>query len=259
MNLESVFKALADEHRRTLLDLLFVQDGQTLKELEAHLPMTRFGCMKHLQVLEDAGLITTRKIGREKLHHLNPIPIQMLYERWVSKYAQPWAQYLTQLKQQLEAPMKTPAHIQQIFIQTTAAQLWQALTDGAITPAYYMGTKVESDWQPGSTYRYLDTSGGIVQGGGTMLQGKVLEVEAPNKLVTSFEPLFAFPEGNAPISKVTFEIEAQGDVCKLTLTHEDLEADSPFTQNTIGGWTMILSGLKTLLETGKPMTFAASM
>ena len=88
---DDVFKALADASRRTLLDLLFERDGQTLSELQVHLPMTRFGCMKHLQVLEDAGLITTRKVGREKLHYLNTVPIQLVYDRWVGKYARPWA------------------------------------------------------------------------------------------------------------------------------------------------------------------------
>lgn len=92
--MDAVFKALADSHRRLLLDVLFQQDGQTLLQLQQHLPMTRFGCMKHLQVLEEAGLITSRKVGREKFHYLNPVPIRLIQERWVSKYAEPWIQAL---------------------------------------------------------------------------------------------------------------------------------------------------------------------
>jgi DNA-binding transcriptional ArsR family regulator len=100
--MEDVFKALADPTRRELLDRLFKADGQTLSALEGRLPMSRFGVMKHLRVLEEAGLVVTRKRGREKLHFLNPVPIRLVYERWVSKYAEPWASALTGLKAELE-------------------------------------------------------------------------------------------------------------------------------------------------------------
>ena len=100
--MDEVFKALADPTRRGLLDRLFERDGQTLGELEEGLSMTRFGVMKHLKVLEEAGLLTTRKRGREKLHFLNPVPIRLVYERWVSKYAEPWASALSELKTEIE-------------------------------------------------------------------------------------------------------------------------------------------------------------
>jgi DNA-binding transcriptional ArsR family regulator len=100
--MDEVFKALADPTRRSLLDELFEQDGQTLKALEEGLDMTRFGVMKHLRVLEEAGLVTTKKRGREKLHFLNPVPIRLIHDRWVSKYAEPWAATLTGLKKTLE-------------------------------------------------------------------------------------------------------------------------------------------------------------
>ena len=100
--MDAVFKALADPTRRSLLDELFRQDGQTLSVLEGRLPMTRFGVMKHLRVLEEAGLVTTRRRGREKLHFLNPVPIRLIHDRWVSKYAEPWAARLTGLKRRLE-------------------------------------------------------------------------------------------------------------------------------------------------------------
>jgi DNA-binding transcriptional ArsR family regulator len=100
--MDEVFKALADPTRRGLLDRLFERDGQTLGELEEGVSMTRFGVMKHLKVLEEAGLLTTRKRGREKLHFLNPVPIRLLYERWVSKYAEPWASALSELKTEIE-------------------------------------------------------------------------------------------------------------------------------------------------------------
>ena len=100
--IDDVFKALADPTRRRLLDELFVEDGQTLSALEQRLPMTRFGVAKHLKVLEEAGLVTTQRRGREKLHFLNPVPIREVHDRWVSKYAEPWASALTELKTQLE-------------------------------------------------------------------------------------------------------------------------------------------------------------
>src|SRR3712207_1827652 len=100
--MDEVFKALADPTRRELLDTLFAEDGQTLTALESRLPMTRFGVMKHLRVLEEAGLVVTRRRGREKLHFLNPVPIRLVHDRWVSKYAEPWAAGLTELKTDLE-------------------------------------------------------------------------------------------------------------------------------------------------------------
>jgi DNA-binding transcriptional ArsR family regulator len=99
---DEVFKALADPTRRDLLDQLFKQDGQSLSALEERLPMSRFGVMKHLKVLEGANLVVVRRRGREKLHFLNPVPIRLVYERWVSKYAEPWVSGLTALKRELE-------------------------------------------------------------------------------------------------------------------------------------------------------------
>jgi DNA-binding transcriptional ArsR family regulator len=100
--MDEIFKALADPTRRQLLDRLFERDGQSLSALEESLPMSRFGVMKHLRVLEEAGLVTTRRRGREKLHFLNPVPIRLIHDRWVSKYAEPWASALSGLKNELE-------------------------------------------------------------------------------------------------------------------------------------------------------------
>jgi DNA-binding transcriptional ArsR family regulator len=100
--MDKVFRALADPTRRKLLDELFERDGQTLTALEQQLPMSRIGVMKHLRILEEAGLVTTKRRGREKLHFLNPVPIRLIYDRWVSKYAEPWAATLTRLKTRLE-------------------------------------------------------------------------------------------------------------------------------------------------------------
>jgi len=104
--MDKVFKALADSTRRKLLDRLFERDGQSLSALEEGLPMSRFGVMKHLRVLEEAGLVTSRKRGREKLHFLNPVPIRLVHDRWVGKYAEPWASALSELKHDLEKDNK---------------------------------------------------------------------------------------------------------------------------------------------------------
>ncbi len=97
-----MFKALADPTRRLLLDRLFERDGRTLTELESELEMTRFGVMKHLRVLEEAGLVTTRRAGREKHHYLNPVPIRLIHDRWIDKYTERFASALADLKTQLE-------------------------------------------------------------------------------------------------------------------------------------------------------------
>jgi DNA-binding transcriptional ArsR family regulator len=101
---DEVFRALADPTRRSLLDELFREDGQTLGALAGRFEMSRFGVMKHLKQLEEAGLVLTRRRGREKLHFLNPVPIRLVHDRWVSKYAEPWAAELSDLKSRLESP-----------------------------------------------------------------------------------------------------------------------------------------------------------
>jgi uncharacterized protein YndB with AHSA1/START domain/DNA-binding transcriptional ArsR family regulator len=253
MDSDEVFRALADPHRRTLLDLLRVKDGRTLSELEKHLPMTRFGCMKHLKLLEEAGLITTRKIGRERLHYLNAVPIRQVYERWVSQFAEPWARALTGLASHMESEaMSTkPSLVMHVFIRTTPERLWQALTDGEFTRQYYFGTRVESAWKPGAPYVY------VAPDGAAMIKGDVVESDPPKKLVTTFTPGWLPPESPPHLSKVTFEIERQGDACKLTMIHDGLEPDSPLTAGFTDGWSKILSGLKTLLETGEPLGLTA--
>lgn len=259
MKPELVFKALADVNRRKLLDLLFLSDGRSLTDLESHLPMTRFGVMKHLRVLKDAGLVSTGKSGRETLHFLNPIPIQMVYDRWVSKYSKGWSRSLTELKYDLEettmaeaARVEITKQLFEIYIKTTPESLWRAITEGELTKKYYFNTSVESEWKNGSEYRYK-TSDGF-----NMLDGKVIESDPPRKLVTTFNPHW-MPEveGKFPESQVSYEIEAVGDLCKLTLIHEGLLAESAMTEGIFRGWSQILSSLKSLLETGKALTIEA--
>src|SRR6186713_1002033 len=146
---DHVFKALADPTRRFLLDLLFQRDGRTLKELESGLAMTRFGVMKHLRILENSGLVVTRRSGREKLHFLNPVPIRLIHDRWIDKYTAPWAAMLSGLKHDLEAQMEK---VFEIYIKTTPERLWQAIVDPEMRAKYTFGVGVYSDWTPGSAY-----------------------------------------------------------------------------------------------------------
>lgn len=249
--MEAVFKALADANRRTLLDRLFDRDGQTLLELEAALPeMTRFGVMKHLRVLEVAGLVVTRREGREKLHYLNPVPIRLVLERWISKYAAPWVEAMVGLKHVLEeSTMAGITHVYQVYIKTTPEKLWDAMVNPEMTATYF-GGRIHSDWMPGAAYGFEPTTVG-----GDMHHGTVIEIDPPHRLVQTFEHDYP-PEaggGKADPSRVTWEITQMGAVCRLTLTHEFPAGESMSSRGASEGWPMVLSGLKTLLETGEPL------
>src|SRR6266550_4595530 len=148
--MDAVFKALADPTRRSLLDELFREDGQTLSALQARFSMTRFGVMKHLKQLEEAGLVVSKRRGREKLHFLNPVPIRLVHDRWVSKYAEPWAATLSGLKNRLED--KTMEKVFEIYIKTTPERLWEAITEDEMRRKYNFGVGVTTDWTPGSRY-----------------------------------------------------------------------------------------------------------
>ena len=248
--MDAIFKALADPTRRRLLDALFREDGQTLRALEARFAMSRFGVMKHLRQLEQAGLVVTRRRGREKLHYLNPIPIRLVHDRWVSKFAEPWAAALSGLKHQLEASMEK---VFEIYIRTTPERLWRAITDPALRARYNFGASVESDWAAGSRYRMSARDGAFALG-----EGEILEVDPPRRLVQSMVALWSDEVKGEGTSRITWEIEPIAeDSCRLTVTHDQLrEGANP---ELYGGWPMILSGLKTLLETGENLTTPGSL
>jgi uncharacterized protein YndB with AHSA1/START domain len=248
--MDEVFKALADPTRRALLDELFREDGQTLSALEGRLTMTRFGVMKHLKVLEEAGVVTTRRQGREKLHFLNPVPIRLVHDRWVSKYAEPWAAALTGLKRRLEE--HAMEKVFEIYIKTTPERLWEAITDTEMRRVYSFGVGVVSDWTPGS--RYESTHPAAPDG---IAEGENVEVDPPRRLVQSFRALWSDEVKAEGTSRVTWEIEPVGDSCRLTVTHDELREGA--NAELYGGWPQILSGLKTLLETGERLTTPGSL
>jgi uncharacterized protein YndB with AHSA1/START domain len=251
---DDAFKALADASRRKLLDALFKRDCQTLSELCEKLPMTRFGTMKHLRILEAAGLVTTHMQGREKLHFLNPVPIRLIHDRWTSKYAAPFTGAMGALKQQLENEMADPKlkHVYEVFIRTTPEKLWQAITDPSFTKQYFYGSEVQSDFKTGSAVVWAGSDGK------PMIDGKVIEADPPHRLVTTFKDRGIEEMKDDRPSRVTWTIEKRGETCKLTLTHDDFDGETATYNGVQSGWNPVLSGLKTLLETGKALNIGGS-
>ena len=246
--MERVFRALADPSRRRLLDALHRRDGQTLSQLEARFDMTRFGVMKHLRVLESAGLITTRKSGREKFHYLNPVPIRRIHDRWIRKYAEPIVATMSALKATLEEdPMNSLKHVYEVYIKTTPDRLWKALTDPTLTNQYFYDSSVRSDWKVGSTIEHIMPDGSVA------LSGKILEATPPRKLVHTFLIGYDEKAKHDRPSRVTWEIVPRGEVCLLTVTHDDFDGETQTYKSVRLGWNPVLSGLKTLLETGTPL------
>jgi uncharacterized protein YndB with AHSA1/START domain/DNA-binding transcriptional ArsR family regulator len=246
---ELVFKALSDQTRRELLDELFRRDGQTLTALAGRFDMTRVAVAKHLRLLEAAGLVVSRRRGREKLHYLNPVPIRLVHDRWVNKYTEGWAAGLADLKRDMESHVEK---VFEIYIRTTPEQLWRAITDPDVRARYQFGARVESGWTPGSSYQVTHQSAPR-----PLIEGENLEVDPPRRLVQSYQAVWDDDIAAEGTSRVTWEIEPVGSSCRLTVTHDQLpeNADS----HLYGGWPMILSGLKTWLETGQELTTPGSL
>ncbi|TMR04728.1 metalloregulator ArsR/SmtB family transcription factor [Actinomadura soli] len=254
--MDEVFKALADASRRRLLDSLNTRNGQTLRELCTGLDMARQSVSKHLAVLEDADLVTTMRRGREKLHYLNAAPINAIADRWMSRYDRERANALADLKTALEQdPMSE--FVYTTYIRTTPERLWQALTAPAFTRRYW-GVAFETDWAPGSTITWHEESATMADP-----EQVVLEADPPRRLSYTwhtFTPEWAKAVGvdeetrlkllAEPRSKVTFDIEASGETVKLTVVHAAGDALLDMSRH---GWPQVLSGLKTLLETGEPL------
>jgi DNA-binding transcriptional ArsR family regulator/uncharacterized protein YndB with AHSA1/START domain len=259
VDMDAIFKALSDETRRQLLDRLREQDGQTLTELEQALGMTRFGVMKHLKVLEAATLIVTRRSGRFKYHYLNAAPLQSVVDRWIEPLTQqPLARAALDLKRTLERTnmMVTkpqanvfqgkPDFVLQTFIRTTPEKLWEALTSAAISKHYNIhGAAIHSTFEVGSGYEYVTPDGKVI------LSGTILAADRLKRLEMTFVPSWGGPENTA--SRNVYEIEVVGDVTKLTILHYDLPVGQDGVKDV---WSRIAASLKSLLETGKALSFA---
>ncbi|MBO0709534.1 MAG: metalloregulator ArsR/SmtB family transcription factor [Candidatus Dormibacteraeota bacterium] len=257
--MDDVFRALADTSRRDLLDRLNARNGQTLRELTAGLPMSRQSVSKHLAVLEEANLVTTVWRGREKLHYLNAEPIEALGRRWISRYHAARVRALADLKSALEENAVTnPEFIYTTYIKTTPERLWRALTEPAFTKQYW-GTELLSDWKVGSPVTWIYAGVRVEDP-----EQVVLEADPPRRLAYTWQtitPEFAnavgFPEeyqrkvSAEPRSHVAFELEpVDGGFTRLRVVHDGFPEDSEVLKSVSEGWPMILSGLKTFLETG---------
>ncbi len=246
--MDPVFRALADPTRRALLDALLAEDGQTLAALTRGRDMTRVAVAKHLGILQQAGLVVARRSGREKHHHLNVVPIRLLHDRWITQYTEGWAAGLSDLKTTLESTMEK---VFEIYIRTTPEQLWHAITDPSARAKYQFGASVRSDWSPGSTFTTTHP-----RAERELSHGENLVVDPPRRLVQSMLTTWGDEEEAQGTTRVTWEIEPVGDSCRLVVTHDQLQDDAPPT--LYGGWPMILSGLKTWLETGEVLTTPGS-
>lgn len=256
VRMDEVFKALADPSRRLLLDSLNDRNGQTLRELCGCLSMARQSVSKHLAVLETANLVTTVRQGREKLHYVNAEPVVAIADRWIDRYDAARLQTLAELTTVLESPAMAGEFSYTTYIRTTPERLWQAITNPAFSRDY-LGHAIESEWQKGSSYVWLEAG---------------LRIEDPEQVIVESDPYqrlaFTFhavtPElrqiapdlseetiaqaPTEPRSRVSFDIEPVGDQVKLTLTHDGFGPGSPVREMISHGWPLKLSSLKSGLE-----------
>jgi DNA-binding transcriptional ArsR family regulator/uncharacterized protein YndB with AHSA1/START domain len=259
--MDEVFRALADPSRRRLLDSLNGRNGQTLRELCAGLDMARQSVSKHLAILEGANLVTTVRRGREKLHYLNPAPISDIAERWINRYDKQRIDALADLRKALEeTTMDKPEFVYTSYIRTTPEQLWRGLTDPAFTRRYW-NLAWESDWKAGSPLTLkLDKNNVTVADPAQV----VLESDPYRRLSYTwhtFTPEWAAAYDVSdeqlamvaaePRSKVTFDIEPVGEYVRLTVVHDGFEEGSTVLPGITQGWPMLMSSLKSLLETGE--------
>jgi uncharacterized protein YndB with AHSA1/START domain/DNA-binding transcriptional ArsR family regulator len=246
--LDAVFKALADPTRRMLLDRLREQSGQTLTELCEQLAMTRQSATQHLDVLVRANLVAVVRRGRERLHYLNPVPIQEIEERWISAFDKPRLQLLSAIRTRAEEYAVTehvPDYVYVTYIRAAAEQVWQALTDADLTSRYWGHANI-SDWQPGSPWEHRRTDGSDA----VDVVGTVLAAEPPTRLVITFEDS---PQEEREPSVVTFLVEPDQGVVRLTVTHEKLP-NVEMLGGISSGWPAVLANLKSLLETGEVLS-----
>ena len=287
-DMDAVFRALSDPGRRRLLDRLNERNGLSLTELSADMGMTRQSVSKHLDVLEAAGLVTTLRRGREKLHYLDAAPINDIADRWMHHYDRTRAEALSDLKTALEATAMsttdtntnttttaTPderdtTFVYTTYIQATPEKVWQGLTDPTFTKQYWHhpvagGVELHTDWKKGSTYDVSYEKTGLVISDPDQV---ILESDPYRRLAYTwhtFTPEWATAHGIDDAqrtewaaeqrSRVSFDIEDTGDgVVKLTCVHDGFAPGSAVLQGVSGGWPAVLSALKTLLETGSPLS-----
>ena len=271
-DMDAVFRALSDPARRRLLDRLNERNGLTLTELCADMGMTRQSVSKHLVVLEEAEVVTTRRRGREKFHYLNAAPINDIAERWIHHYDRQRAEALSDLKTALEATPMDQTDDQTTFVYTTyinatPERVWQGLTEPSFTQRYWGGVSFRTDWRNGSTYDVAYEDAGLVICDPAQV---ILESHPYRRLAYTwhtFTPEWGAHNGKSaeevarwssePRSKVAFDIEEPAPgVVKLTVVHDGFAPGSAILAGVSTGWPAVLASLKTLLETGSALPAA---
>jgi uncharacterized protein YndB with AHSA1/START domain len=196
--------------------------------------------------------VVARRVGREKLHYLNPVPVQLIHDRWVSKYTRLQAAALADLKDDLErgeTMSEAPTQVYRVFIKASPERVWEAITKPEFTARYFFGSRVQTTGEAGTPIRHLAATTDDLWG-----DDAILESDPPRRLVHTWRSLYNADLAAEPESRVTWEIEAQpGGVSRVTVIHDRLERSPNTAASVSGGWMFVLSGLKTLLETGEPL------
>lgn len=259
---DSTIRALGDPHRRTLLDSLRVTDGQSVGELEEALPdLGRHAVLKHLHVLEAAELVTTDKAGRRRVVHLNPTPIVELAHRWLDDYAAFAGLALTRLREHIESerpntgvPMATETTadartlVATIVIQATPDRIWQAVTDPEQSSRWFFGGFVRSNWQVGTAIEWVDAQGC------SLIAGEITAVEPGVRLAHTFSATWSPETAADPVSNYEWMLLPMGEgLTRVTVTHTNVPTGTPTAEQVEGGTSLVLSSLKTFVETGRTL------
>lgn len=248
----STIAAIADPSRRLILDLLRAEDGRPVRALEEALPhLGRHAVLKHVGALERAGLVLTRKVGRQRLCYLNPVPLLDLARQWTTDYTAGWAHQLIGLRDQTETPERNhimteqaPDLVQQIVIHAPIQRVWDAITT-ADAQQWYFGSR-PSTTEQGADYTVDDADGH------THIRGTNLEVDPPRLLVQTFDARWDEGVGADEPSHVTWRLEERGPLTYVTVEHRGV-AGTETGRQSAGGWAYLLSNLKTYVETGSPL------
>ncbi len=251
--MDDIFTALADPTRRQLLDRLSTRQGATLGELVGDLHMRRQSASRHLQVLEEAGLVVVEWHGREKHHYLNPVPLAELQNRWMNRFTRPKAAALAALKNDLETQhMNMPDYVYVTVINAPAEAVWDALCTAEMTERYWHQTRVQSTFRVGDPIEFYVPDGAV----GCL--GEIVVSDRPRELSYTWQfPRNPDVRDEAP-SRVTFLLEQLADgVTRLTVRHHEFADGSRMRDMVRDGWPLVLSGLKSLLECGETPDYSA--
>jgi uncharacterized protein YndB with AHSA1/START domain/DNA-binding transcriptional ArsR family regulator len=251
-------RALADAHRRALLDSLRADDGQSVSQLQTALPMLgRHAVLKHLRVLEEAELVTTHKVGRRRVVHLNPPPIVELAQRWLDDYAAFTGTALTRLRDHLEtertaegATMSTETKtlVASIVIEASPDRVWHALTDPDQSRRWFFGGLVQSSWKIGEPIEWVNAAGD------SLIAGTITDLVPGERLAHTFSATWSPETAADPVSNYEWVLTPMGDsLTRVTVPHTNVPAGTATAEQVDGGTSLVISSLKTFVETGRTL------